>query len=65
MHRFLPALILRNGGRITHVEVNHRPRAGGRSNYGVHNRLWVGIIDMLGVMWLQRRVKSPVIVERD
>jgi dolichol-phosphate mannosyltransferase len=65
MHRFLPALILRGGGRITHVEVNHRPRANGRSNYGVHNRLWVGIVDMLGVMWLQRRIKIPVISERD
>ena len=65
MHRFLPALILRGGGKITHVEVNHRPRTRGCSNYGVHNRLWVGIVDMLGVMWLQRRIKIPVVSERD
>jgi dolichol-phosphate mannosyltransferase len=65
MHRFLPALILRSGGKITHVEVNHRPRARGRSNYGVHDRLWVGIVDMLGVMWLQRRIKIPVVSEGD
>lgn len=57
MHRFLPALVLREGGRIATVEVNHRPRARGRSKYGIHNRLWVGIVDMLGVLWLQRRGK--------
>ena len=57
MHRFLPALVLREGGRIEKVEVNHRPRAGGRTKYGIHNRLWVGIVDLLGVLWLQRRGK--------
>ena len=61
MHRFLPALVLRNGGRVVSLEVNHRQRKHGKSKYGLHNRLWVGIIDMLGVMWLQRRVKLPVI----
>lgn len=55
MHRFLPALIQRDGGRVVSVAVNHRPREKGRSNYGVHNRLWVGIIDLVGVMWLKRR----------
>lgn len=64
MHRFLPALVLRGGGQIACVEVNHRPRVHGKSNYGLHNRLWVGIIDMFGVMWLQRRIKLPVILER-
>jgi dolichol-phosphate mannosyltransferase len=43
------------------VPVNHRPRTQGRSKYGVHNRLWVGIVDLFGVMWLQRRMKRPVI----
>ncbi len=55
MHRFLPALVKRAGGAVAQVPVNHRPRAGGRSKYGVLNRLWVGIVDMIGVMWLQRR----------
>lgn len=63
MHRFLPALFLRHGGSVTSVEVNHRPRTRGTSNYGLFDRLWVGIVDMLGVMWLQRRAKRPVIVE--
>ncbi len=55
MHRFLPALFLREGGRVISIEVNHRPRERGVSKYGVHNRLWVGIVDILGVRWLQRR----------
>jgi dolichol-phosphate mannosyltransferase len=58
-HRFLPALVLREGGRTVSVPVNHRPRARGRSNYGVLDRLWVGISDLLGVMWLQRRARRP------
>ena len=55
MHRFLPALFLRAGGRVMSVEVGHRPRTRGRSHYGLFNRLWVGIVDMLGVLWLIRR----------
>lgn len=55
LHRFLPALFRRQGGRITSVAVNHRPRGGGQSHYGIGNRLWVGIVDMIGVMWLKRR----------
>jgi dolichol-phosphate mannosyltransferase len=55
MHRFLPALFLRAGGRVVSVEVGHRPRTRGRSHYGMWNRLWVGIGDMLGVWWLIRR----------
>ena len=58
MHRFLPALMLRAGGRVQSVEVNHRQRERGRSNYGVQNRLWVGIVDLCGVMWLRRRPLS-------
>jgi len=55
MHRFLPALVLREGGTVLSVAVNHRPRHKGMSKYGVFDRLGVGIIDLLGVMWLQRR----------
>jgi dolichol-phosphate mannosyltransferase len=55
MHRFLPALAQRTGGAVISVEVNHRPRLAGVSKYGTWQRLWVGIIDLFGVMWLQRR----------
>jgi len=63
MHRFLPALILRNGGAVLSVEVNHRPRKHGQSHYGVWDRLWVGLVDLLGVMWLQRRSKTADVEE--
>jgi dolichol-phosphate mannosyltransferase len=59
MHRFLPALVQRNGGATLSVEVGHRPRTRGRSNYGLFDRLWVGIVDLLGVMWLKRRTSRP------
>ena len=55
MHRFLPALFLRAGGRVVSVEVGHRPRQRGRSHYGLFDRLWVGIVDLFGVWWLIRR----------
>lgn len=59
MHRFLPALMLRQGGRVLSVPVNHRPREHGATKYGVFDRLWVGLVDLLGVMWLQRRAGTP------
>ena len=63
MHRFLPALFLRQGGRAISVEVNHRPRIRGQSHYGMANRLWIGLVDTFGVAWLQRRMKHAKIIE--
>jgi dolichol-phosphate mannosyltransferase len=63
MHRFLPALIKRRGGKIVSVPVAHRNREYGKSNYGTIDRLMVGIIDLFGVAWLQRRAKIPHIKE--
>ncbi len=63
MHRFLPALVIRHGGRVVSVPANHRPRERGVSNYGTLDRLMVGIVDLFGVMWLQRRAKCPVVSE--
>ncbi|MGE5540293.1 MAG: glycosyltransferase family 2 protein [Gemmatimonas sp.] len=60
MHRYLPALIRRDGGAVETVQVNHRPRLRGASNYGFFDRLWVGISDLVGVMWLMRRCKKPI-----
>jgi dolichol-phosphate mannosyltransferase len=59
MHRFLPALVLRAGGTVRSVAVNHRPRRSGVSKYGVFDRLGVGIVDLFGVCWLQRRPARP------
>jgi len=63
MHRFLPALFLRQGGTVLSVEVNHRPRLSGRTHYGTFDRLWVGIVDLVGVMWLLRRTIRPEVEE--
>ena len=63
MHRFLPALILRSGGAVFSVEVKHRPRKHGQSHYGIWDRLWVGLVDLVGVMWLQRRGKTAEVEE--
>jgi len=57
IHRFIPALVRRINGEIVVVEVNHRDRQAGESKYNMLGRLGVGIVDMFGVMWLQRRVK--------
>jgi dolichol-phosphate mannosyltransferase len=62
MHRFMPALTIRAGGRVVSVEVNHRPRERGQSKYGLFNRLWVGIVDLFGVMWLNRRANRVRVV---
>ncbi|MSO89119.1 MAG: glycosyltransferase family 2 protein [Rhodospirillaceae bacterium] len=61
MHRFLPALFRRNGGRVRLVEVGHRPRTSGLSKYGNLQRALVGSVDLFGVMWLQRRSRLPVV----
>jgi dolichol-phosphate mannosyltransferase len=55
VHRYLPALFLRHGGAVISVAVNHRPRGGGRSHYGMIDRLLVGIYDLFGVRGLLRR----------
>ncbi|WP_227369336.1 glycosyltransferase family 2 protein [Halomonas sp. M20] len=63
MHRFIPALIQAQGGQCVSVPVNHRPRGTGASHYGLNNRLWVGLVDIVGVMWLQRRTRLPAPLE--
>lgn len=65
MHRFLPALTIRAGGRVVSVQVNHRPRERGQSKYGLFNRLGVGIVDLVGVMWLNRRPSSVKIMPEE
>ena len=57
LHRFLPALFRRDGHTIGYVDVIDRPRRHGTSNYGMWDRLWVGVLDLAGVWWLLRRRK--------
>jgi glycosyltransferase involved in cell wall biosynthesis len=64
LHRFMPALVKREGYAIAHVDVIDRPRHAGQSNYGLFDRLWVGILDLAGVWWLlRRRRRVPVAQE--
>ena len=59
-HRFLPTLCRMAGcARIVEMPVSHRPRRYGHSNYGISNRLWVGIVDTLAVRWMQQRFLRP------
>jgi glycosyltransferase involved in cell wall biosynthesis len=64
LHRFMPALVRREGYDVVLVDVVDRPRLTGVSNYGFFDRLWVGIMDLTGVWWLIRRRRSiPVVTE--
>jgi dolichol-phosphate mannosyltransferase len=64
LHRFLPALVRREGFDIAYVDVIDRPRHSGVSNYGFFDRLWIGIMDLAGVWWLIRRKKpTPAVTE--
>ena len=65
MHRFLPALFQRHGAKVVSVPVGHRARLRGTSKYGMLNRLWVGIVDIIGVMWLRRRYKPGLLVREE
>jgi len=55
MHRFLPTLLRLEGARVAEVPVAHRPRRYGTSKYGIGNRLFVGLVDVFAVRWMQRR----------
>jgi dolichol-phosphate mannosyltransferase len=64
LHRFLPALMRREGYLVARLDVIDRQRRAGRSNYGLFDRLWVGILDLAGVWWLiRRRRRVPVVSE--
>jgi dolichol-phosphate mannosyltransferase len=55
MHRFLPTLLRFGGARVTEIPVRHRPRRFGRTKYGIHDRLWKGLVDLWAVRWMKRR----------
>ena len=58
MHRYLPALMLREGYQVAFEDVSHRARTTGRSKYTNLGRLWASLSDLLGVMWLRRRFRD-------
>ena len=64
-HRYLPALVAREGYSILHIDVVDRSRRHGKSNYGILDRGLRGVLDLFGVWWLRRRRKIvPVATER-
>jgi dolichol-phosphate mannosyltransferase len=63
-HRYLPALVIREGYGVVHVDVVDRERRHGKSNYGILDRGLRGILDLYGVWWLRKRRKTvPTITE--
>ncbi|MGA1867980.1 MAG: glycosyltransferase family 2 protein [bacterium] len=64
MHRFFPTLVAMQGYKLIEVPVNHGPRLYGRTKYSINSRLWVGIIDILGVLWLQKRAFHYRIIKK-
>jgi glycosyltransferase involved in cell wall biosynthesis len=63
IHRYLPALRLREGYEVAFQPVNHRHRQTGQSKYTNLGRLWASLSDLFGVMWLQSRSRLPGRVE--
>lgn len=64
-HRFLPTLLRLEGARVVEVPVSHRPRRSGRSKYGIRNRLFAGVVDLLAVRWMQARALRYDVREED
>lgn len=65
MHRFIPALFRREYGSVILIDVNHRARERGISKYGFFDRLWAGIFDLVGVLWLQTRAAKRLSVREE
>lgn len=59
MHRYLPALMIREGYQVRFEDVGHRPRTTGASKYTNLGRLWAAFSDLAGVMWLRSRARNP------
>jgi len=64
LHRFLPTVVRMQGWKIIEVPVRHRPRLKGTTKYGIHNRLWKGLLDAFAVRWMQWRQIRYIITER-
>lgn len=62
MHRFFPTLIKMEGGTVTEIPVNHRPRKFGASKYNIRKRIFRSFIDLLAVCWMKNR---KLIYERE
>ena len=59
VHRYLPALMIREGYENRYLDVDHRHRETGRSKYTNWGRLMASFSDLVGVMWLKSRSRQP------
>ena len=55
LYSFMPAMAVAGGFRVVEIPVNHRPRTGGTSSYGLVVFLWRPVLDLLGMWWFTRR----------
>ena len=62
-HRFVPTLLRMRGFRVLEVPVSHRPRRFGRSKYGVMNRAFIALLDLLAVRWMKSRALAYEVAE--
>jgi dolichol-phosphate mannosyltransferase len=63
-HRFIPTLAMMAGATIAEIPVNHRQRHGGKSKYGISNRMFSGLRDCFGVRWLKSRHRAWTVASR-
>jgi glycosyltransferase involved in cell wall biosynthesis len=63
IHRYLPAMMMREGFQVAFRPVNHRHRQTGTSKYTNLGRLWASLSDLFGVVWLQSRARNPGVVD--
>jgi len=59
LHRFLPTILKWHGYKVVEMGINHRPRSAGVSKYGFGNRFWVGVMDVLAMLWYRKRHFPP------
>jgi dolichol-phosphate mannosyltransferase len=64
MHRFLPTLFKIEGYTVTEIPVANHPRFAGKSNYGVWNRLFASLYDLLAVRWMKKRMFRFTVAEK-
>jgi dolichol-phosphate mannosyltransferase len=63
MHRFLPTLVKMEGFTVTEIPISHHPRTSGATHYGISNRLFASLYDLLAVRWMKRRMFRYQIAE--
>lgn len=64
LHRFLPAMILLQNGKVLQVPVRHYPRIAGKANFGLWNRLLGPLMDCFAYLWMKRKYINYTIVKR-